>query len=148
CFAVIPSAGGVRTPLASVRVVWPPAAVLATAGVVLTALVTGLVAACVFGGGWLQGMLIAATIASTDAAAVFLLLHQRGMELKKRLSATLEVESGANDPMAIFLTIFLVQMVIAYGEASSPLALLQAFASQFVIRSEERRVGKECRCRR
>ncbi len=131
--AVILFDGGFRTPMSSIRVVWAPATVLATIGVILTALVTGLVAAFVFDGGWLQGMLIAATIASTDAAAVFLLLHQRGMELKKRLSATLEVESGANDPMAIFLTIFLVQMVIAYGEASSPLALLQAFASQFVI---------------
>lgn len=131
--AIILFDGGFRTPMSAIRVVWAPAAVLATAGVVITALVTGVVASLVFDGGWLEGMLIAATIASTDAAAVFLLLHQRGMELKKRLSATLEVESGANDPMAIFLTIFLVQLAVANGAANGPLDLVEAFASQFMI---------------
>lgn len=101
--------GGFRTPMSALRLSWKPASVLATVGVVVTAIITGLFAFFVFDYGWLFSFAIGAVVASTDAAAVFLLLHQHGMELRRRVSTTLEVESGVNDPMAIFLTIVLVQ---------------------------------------
>jgi cell volume regulation protein A len=88
-----------------------PAVSLATIGVLVTAIVAGAVASWLLGIGWLGGLLVGATIASTDAAAVFLLLHARGTELSKRVSATLELESGMNDPMAIFLTIACIELL-------------------------------------
>lgn len=130
--AIILFDGGFRTPLSSVRVAWAPATMLATAGVLITALVTAIFAAFAFKVDHLQALLIGTIVASTDAAAVFLLLHQHGMELKKRLSATLEIESGANDPMAIFLTITLVG-IMTNAEAGSTLAIIEGFARQFVV---------------
>ena len=109
--AVILFDGGLRTPMAVVRLAWRPATVLATAGVLITALVVGAAASWALGVSPIEGMLVGAIVASTDAAAVFLLLHQRGMELRKRVGATLEVESGVNDPMAVFLTVTLVELV-------------------------------------
>ncbi|MEX0810255.1 MAG: potassium/proton antiporter [Dongiaceae bacterium] len=101
--------GGFRTPMSALRLSWKPAGMLATVGVLVTAVITGLGAYLVFDFGWIYAFAIGAVVASTDAAAVFLLLHQHGMELRRRVSSTLEVESGVNDPMAIFLTIVLVQ---------------------------------------
>ncbi|MEX2297938.1 MAG: potassium/proton antiporter [Dongiaceae bacterium] len=103
--------GGFRTPMSALRLSWKPAGVLATVGVLITAVITGLCAYFVFDFGWFYAFTIGAVVASTDAAAVFLLLHQHGMELRRRVSSTLEVESGVNDPMAIFLTIVLVQVL-------------------------------------
>jgi cell volume regulation protein A len=123
--AIILFDGGFRTPLAAVRASWGPATVLATVGVVVTAAATGLVAAVVFTDGWMEALLVGAVVASTDAAAVFLLLHQRGMELRRRVSTTLEVESGANDPMAVFLTITLVQAIALGGAGNIATAILE-----------------------
>lgn len=116
--AVILFDGGLRTPLASVRLAWQPALALATVGVLLTAAITGGVAALLLGLDPLLALLMGAIVASTDAAAVFLLLHQRGMELHQRVSSTLELESGANDPIAVLLTVTLAGLVAAGGEPS------------------------------
>lgn len=109
--AVILFDGGLRTPIETLRAGYKPAALLATIGVLITAAITGAAAALVLDSGWLHGLLIGAIVASTDAAAVFLLLHQRGTVLRRRVGAALELESGLNDPMAVFLTVTLVAFV-------------------------------------
>jgi cell volume regulation protein A len=109
--------GGLRTRFATFRNVLGPAVTLATIGVVLTALLTAPVAKVMLGMNWVEAMLVGAVVASTDAAAVFFLLHARGLRLRPRVAATLEVESGINDPFAVFLTIVLVQFLLI-GEQS------------------------------
>jgi len=104
--------GGLRTRFATFRNVLGPAVALATIGVVLTALLTAPVAKFTLGLNWVEAMLVGAVVASTDAAAVFFLSHARGLRLRPRVAATLEVESGSNDPFAVFLTIVLVQFLL------------------------------------
>src|SRR5262252_6042181 len=104
--------GGLRTRLPAFRSVLAPALTLATAGVLLTALLTAPVAKFSLGIGWVEALLVGAVVDSTDAAAVFLLVHSRGLRLRPRVAATLEIESGTNDPFAVFLTIALVQFLM------------------------------------
>jgi cell volume regulation protein A len=129
--AVILFDGGLRTPMRTFRLALWPSMSLATVGVVATAVITGLAAALLFDFGWLGGMLIGATVASTDAAAVFLLLHSRGTRIEERVSATLEVESGINDPMAVFLTVLFAELLQAGGEIPG-LGIASSFIIQMV----------------
>jgi potassium/hydrogen antiporter len=105
--------GGIRTRLPAVRSVLAPSLILATVGVVITAAITAPFARYVLNLTWTESALIGAVVASTDAAAVFLLTHSRGLRLRPRVVATLEVESGTNDPFAIFLTIAIVEMLLS-----------------------------------
>ena len=110
--AVILFDGGLRTPRAAFRIAARPALTLATIGVLLTAVLVAGTAMLFLRLSPLEGFLLGATVASTDAAAVFLLLHAHGTEINRRVSATLEVESGANDPMAVFLTVACVEALL------------------------------------
>lgn len=124
--------GGLRTHTDSFRVGLWPAISLATVGVVITALITGACAAWIFDLHWMQGLLIGAVVASTDAAAVFALLHARGLELKRRVAATLEIESGSNDAMAVFLVVVLVELLAA-GHADLSWTVGMEFAKQMAL---------------
>ena len=130
--AVILFDGGMRTHTETFRVGLRPALSLATLGVVLTAAAVGVAATWALGLDWWQGMLIGAIVGSTDAAAVFSLLHSRGMRLKQRVGATLEIESGCNDPMAVFLTLVFIAAVKTDGQ-SFGLVVLVDFVKQFGI---------------
>ncbi|AMV34822.1 K(+)/H(+) antiporter NhaP [Pirellula sp. SH-Sr6A] len=107
--AIILYSGGLSTPLESVRSCWKPAGILATLGVVITAVVTGLAASWLMGLSLSHGLLLGSIVGSTDASAVFSILRAGGIHLRRRLADTLEVESGSNDPMAIFMTICMLQ---------------------------------------
>ncbi|WP_255000845.1 potassium/proton antiporter [Cyanobium sp. Alchichica 3B3-8F6] len=125
--------GGLRTSLASVQQVWKPALALSTVGVLLTALITGLAASWVLKLPMLPGLLLGSIVGSTDAAAVFAVLRSSGLKLPERLTSTLEVESGSNDPMAIFLTLGLMGMITGRADSAQALALL--FVAQFGVGS-------------
>ncbi len=123
--------GGLQTRAAALRRAWKPAATLATVGVLLTAAVTGTAATFVLDVPWLTGLLLGSIVASTDAAAVFSVLRSQGLRLRQRLAATLEIESGSNDPMAIFLTVGLVE--VAAGRLSIGQELAGLFLAQMGI---------------
>jgi len=130
--AIILFDSGFDTPLRSYRVAAWPALTLATIGVILTAAIVGAAAHYLFGIGWIEGMLLGSIVASTDAAAVFFLLRVGGLNLRERVRATLEIESGANDPMAIFLTTVLVDLASSRTDPNFGLSLnfAAAFAEQ------------------
>lgn len=123
--------GGLSTEWAAIRPVVRQGALLATLGVLITALVMGLFASWLLGFPPLAGLLLGAIVSSTDAAAVFSVLRSKGIHLKGQLKPLLELESGSNDPMAIFLTIGLIQLL--QQPDLSPLALLRIFLQQMLI---------------
>jgi potassium/hydrogen antiporter len=123
--------GGLRTRFATFRSVLAPAVTLATVGVLLTAALTAPVAKYLLGMSWTEALLVGAVVASTDAAAVFFLIHARGLRLRPRVGATLEVESGSNDPFAVLLTIILVEF-LTVGDRSWQ-HVLAVFAEQSVL---------------
>ncbi len=96
--------------MSSYRLAARPALTLATAGVLITTGLVGAAAHYLFGFVWIEALILGAIIASTDAAAVFFLLRIGGLNLRDRVKATLEVEAGVNDPIAIFLTLALVEL--------------------------------------
>jgi potassium/hydrogen antiporter len=123
--------GGLRTRFQSIRAVLAPSMLLATIGVLLTAVITAPVAKFALDLNWTEALLVGAVVASTDAAAVFLLVHAQGLRLRPRVGATLEAESGSNDPFAVFLTLMLVEF-ISIGN-SSPAHVLMEFGREAVL---------------
>lgn len=129
--ALILFAGGLSTDWDAARPWAGPALGLATVGVVVTAAVTGVVAAWALGLPLEIGLLLGAIVASTDAAAVFTELRTRGVHLRGGLRPLLELESGGNDPMAVFLTLGLLELVTE--PATSVLGLVPLLARQLVV---------------
>lgn len=127
--AIILLDGGLRTHVSSFRVGLRPALALSTVGVAITSGIVGAVAAWVLDWPLMNGLLLGAIVGSTDAAAVFGLLHAAGLQLKQRSGATLEIESGTNDPMAIFLTLSLLSLLSA-GQDGTGLGILWEFVQQ------------------
>lgn len=123
--------GGLQTPISSVKLVWKPASVLATLGVLVTAVITGLAAAMILNLSILEGILIGAIVGSTDAAAVFSLLRNAGVNINRRLKSVLEIESASNDPMAIFLTVGLLEVLV--NDMKLGVGMLQLFIMQMGI---------------
>jgi cell volume regulation protein A len=123
--------GGLRTRFQTIQAVLVPSMILATAGVLLTALITAPVARFALDLNWTESLLVGAVVASTDAAAVFLLVHAQGLRLRPRVGATLEAESGTNDPFAVFLTLMLVEF-ISVGQ-STPGHIAMEFLREAVL---------------
>lgn len=128
--AVILFDSGFGTRTQTLRRAAAPAVVLATVGVLLTTLLVGAAAHLLFGVDWLHGLLMGAIVSSTDAAAVFFLLRTGGIKIYKRVRSILEVESGSNDPMAIFLTILFIELILADGSSGIASAFISGFGLQ------------------
>ncbi|RLP26293.1 potassium/proton antiporter [Mesorhizobium sp. YM1C-6-2] len=126
--AVILFESGFGTPLTALRQAAPAALSLATLGVVITTLLFGVAGRYLTGFGWLESFLLGAAVASTDAAAVFFLLRAGNLQLRDRVRSTLEIESGSNDPIAIFLTITLVEVIAAGADPDAEVLLLDLVA--------------------
>ncbi len=128
--AVILFDSGFHTRVATIRTAALPAVALATVGVLLTALLVGGAAHLAMGVSFAEGLLLGAIVGSTDAAAVFFLLRVGGITIRERVRATLEVESGSNDPMAIFLTVAVLEVLI---EGATLEALTWGVAEAFAV---------------
>ncbi|MFC4386700.1 potassium/proton antiporter [Gracilibacillus marinus] len=121
--------GGLQTKFSTVRSVAKPALSLATLGVLITTAIVAIAAKLILDVDWLVAFLFGSIVGSTDAAAVFSVL--KGQNIKEKLGATLEVESGTNDPMAVFLTISFIQLLTT--DHSSYLLLVGSFFWQMGI---------------
>ena len=129
--AFILFAGGMSTSWAEARPVLAPGVALATVGVVVTALVAGGIAAWALELSATTGFLLGAIISSTDAAAVFSVLRSRNVSLRGQVRPLLELESGSNDPMAVFLTVGFLELLT--DPDRSVLSLLPLFAQQMAV---------------
>ena len=130
--AVILLDGGLSTEYARFRTGLRPALVLATFGVLICAAITALAGVWFVGLDWRTALLLGSIVGSTDAAAVFALLRRSGVTLNERVASTLEIESGMNDPMAIYLTLTFITL-LAPGTASGSAwaTVVWSFVQQF-----------------
>ncbi|RXK11963.1 potassium/proton antiporter [Halarcobacter mediterraneus] len=124
--------GGLDTQWRVIKPVLKDGLILATVGVFLTALFVAICVHYVLGFDFLESLLLGAIVSSTDAAAVFAILRAKGISLKKGLSPLLELESGSNDPMAIFLTVAILQIILL-PQSSSFTDLILYFFLQFFV---------------
>lgn len=127
---IILFSGGMDTKIEDVKPILPQGVILATVGVLLTAIFTGIVVWYVLGKtmtsvgvGFLIALLLASTMSSTDSASVFSILRSKGLHLKNNLKPMLELESGSNDPMAYVLTITLIDLIQMDAEPNYWLAI-------------------------
>lgn len=130
--AVILFDSGFGTPVGVLRQAGMPALTLATIGVGITTVIFGIAAYYLTGFTWLESFLLGAAVASTDAAAVFFLLRAGNINLRERVRSTLEIESGTNDPIAIFLTITLVEIIALGAKPEADLLLVDLVIGFFV----------------
>lgn len=128
--AIILLDGGLRTRISTFRVALWPATALATWGVIGTAALLGAFCTWLLGVDWRYGLLMGSIVGSTDAAAVFNVLRHSGVRLNERVGATLEIESGANDPMAILMVTVLVGILAGTG-VSTPGGVALQLVMQF-----------------
>lgn len=129
--AVILFDSGCGTSIQAFKLSAVPSLALASVGVLLTASLFAVAAVWLLGFSWLEGLLLGSIVASTDAAAVFFLLRIGGINIRDKVRSTLEVESGTNDPMAIFLTIALVELLASgEGYAGMDIGMLAMFVEQ------------------
>jgi cell volume regulation protein A len=123
---------GFGTPIGTLRRAAAPALTLATVGVAVTTVVFAAVARWLLDLPWIEALLLGAILSSTDAAAVFFLLRVGGLALRERVRSTLEIESGSNDPMAVFLVLALLPLALAGSAAIEPTMVLD-FAREMGI---------------
>jgi potassium/hydrogen antiporter len=116
--------GGFNTPAVRIRSGLVPALTLATLGVVGSSALVGLVVHLLFPFNWVESLLVGSILSSTDAAAVFSILGHAGLQLKRRVGMTLEIESGLNDPMAVLLVSTLTQSLVEGQSISLPAAAM------------------------
>ena len=124
--------GGLDTAWKSIKPVLKDGLILATFGVLFTAFFAAICVYYVLNFTFIESLLVGAIISSTDAAAVFAILRAKGISLKKKLTPLLELESGSNDPMAIFLTVAILQ-ILMLPESSSVSEWIFKFFLQFLI---------------
>lgn len=117
-------AGGLDTKWTDVRPVVREAGILATAGVLVTAVSVAAFMVSIYDQTWLNGLLLGAIVSSTDAAAVFSVLRSRNVSLRGTLKPLLELESGSNDPMAVFLTIGTLQLILSPSDSAADIVML------------------------
>ena len=115
--------GGLQTSMAALRRTAAPAGTLASLGVVITAGITGVLVSVALDIPLAYGLLVGSIVGSTDAAAVFATLRNTGLHLRPRLTSTLEVESGSNDPMAVLLTVGCLEFIRGSIDDAASLAV-------------------------
>jgi cell volume regulation protein A len=125
-------AGGLDTTWKSIKPILKQGIVLATLGVFLTAFVVAIGVYYLFDFNFLESLLVGAIISSTDAAAVFAILRAKDISLRKRIGPLLELESGSNDPMAIFLTVAVLQIILFPNESSLSVWIFKFFLQFFI----------------
>jgi cell volume regulation protein A len=130
--AIILFEGGLKMPRDVAKLVGLPALSLATVGVLITAGILALLAVFVGQRSPLEGLLVGAVLASTDAAAVFMLLHGKGQAINRRVTGTLEMESGINDPVAVLLTLICLQLV-AHPALNVGWLVLREFLAELIF---------------